>query len=162
MFESFEDAIGVFLSNITSGTVVRAQQNISSPALPYTTLNILSYGENEGYPAQTSNGDDTFTQHIKKLLTVSISTYGDTAAALIDLITDGIYDADELDLLKEAGLYFRTISSPIPLAIVIDGKWEQRYVVDITFGYAKDIINNLGYIDRVSGTFNSNDFDTNN
>lgn len=158
---TYENAIYTFISNITSATTVWMQQDVKSPSLPYVGMNITSFGITDGYPSQTSDGDDNFTKHLKKTMIVSISTYGDTAATLADLITDGFYNQTEIDLLKDAGLYLRAISDPIPLAIVIDGVWEQRYSLDITLGYEKDITTNIGYIDRASGTILDKPFDTN-
>jgi len=161
MLSTYEDAIGTFLINITGQTVVLAEQDILSPSLPYVAFNVISFGITEGYPSRTSDGDDNFTKHLKKLMTVSISSYGSTAGDIIDSVSDGFYNQVQIDLLKESGLYLRAISDPIPLSIHIDGKWEQRYALDITLGYAKDITSNIGYIDRASGAILDKDFDTN-
>jgi len=159
---TYEAAIYNWLVAATSKTVVWAEQDVNRPSLPYVSANITSYGASEGYPAQSSDGGDTFTKHVKKTLTVSISAYGETSGDIIDLITDSVYNDTLLASLKTAGLYFRSLGDPIPLAQVIETKWEQRWQVDITFGYAKDITSNIGYIDRVSGTIINNEFDTNN
>ena len=159
---TYEDAIYTWLVNVTGETVTWAEQDVNRPTLPYVTANITGYGVSEGYPAQVSNGDDTFTKQLKKTLTVSINAYGETSGNIIDLVTDSIYNNTELALLKTAGLFFRSISDPIPLAQVVETKWEQRWQVDVVFAYAKDITTNIGYIDRVSGDIMDEDFDTNN
>ena len=159
---TYESAIYAWLVNATSQTVVWAEQDVNRPSRPYVSANITSYGISEGFPARSSDGDDNFTKHLKKLLNVSVGTYGETSAIIIDNVVNSVYNDTEIGLLKTAGLYFRTISDPIPLAQVIEGEWEQRWSVDVTFAYATDITSDVGYIDRVSGTILTNEFDTNN
>ena len=160
---TFEAAIIAWLASASGVTVAWAEQDDElRPALPYVTANITSYGASEGFPSRISNGDDTFTKQIKKTLNVSVSAYGEESGVLIDLITDSVYNDILIDALKTAGLYFRTMGDPIPLAQIIETKWEQRWQLDVVFAYAKDITSNIGYIDRVSGTIQGNDFDTNN
>ena len=159
---TYEAAIYNWLTSVTSLSVVWAEQDINRPSLPYVTANITNYGQSEGFPAQTSNGNDNFTKHIKKLLTVSVNVYGETSANIIDLISDSVFNDIQISSLKTAGLYFRAIENPIPLAQVVEGLWEQRWQIDIIFAYAKDIVHSPGYIDRVSGEIMEEDFDTNN
>ena len=159
---TFEAAIIAWLESVSGLTVVWAEQDANRPALPYVTANITGYGASEGFPAQVNNGNDSYTQYIKKVLTVSVNAYGETNGNIIDLITDSVYNSTLLASLKTAGLYFRSISDPIPLAQVVETKWEQRWQVDVIFAYSKDIVFTPGYIDRVSGTIFDNNFDTNN
>ena len=160
---TFEAAIIAWLASASGVTVAWAEQaDELRPALPYVTANITGYGASEGFPAKVSNGDDTYTLEIKKTLNVSISAFGENSGVLIDLVTDSYYSESEIALLQEAGLYLRAMSDPIPLAEIIEGEWEQRWAVDITFAYAKDITTTIGYVDRVSGTIFDNNFDTNN
>lgn len=137
-----------WLASQTNRPVIYADQDGTSPELPFVTLKVLS--ENRlGHAHQESvdaDGDMTITQPIE--YTVSVNVYGDDALA-ISLCRSLEKPTVQQALNADDVAFVDVVSGPTDVAAVLGTGWEPRTNFDVRFRSLMTLADAAGLIESV-------------
>lgn len=140
-----------WLTSQTARPVIYADQDGTSPELPFVTFKVLAETR-PGHAHQESvdaNGDMTITQPIE--YTVSVNVYGDDALAISlcrSLERPTVQQALNVDDIA----FVDVVSGPTDVAAVLGTGWEPRTNFDVRFRSLMSLTDAIGIIESVEIT----------
>lgn len=143
---------------VTAKTCIQAQpetQNNPRPPLPYFTYNITTAAGKEGDDHDTYDGDGVSTIHNRggqRRLVVSFNCFAETMDEVFNLMTtfQGSLDLRTVqEQLRKFGIAVWTIGSVADLSSLLQTGYEARSQMDVNFGVASNLTEDVGTIETV-------------
>lgn len=145
---------------VTERTCIQSMpdvQNAPRPELPYFTFNMTTPAAKEGDDHDTYIGDGTTTTRNRggqRRMVVSFNCFArDTDESLTLMSTlQGSFDLRSVQAeLRKYGIAVWTIGSVADLTTLLQTGYEARTQMDVNFGVASNLVEDLGTVEEVQG-----------
>lgn len=135
--------------------VIFADQDFTRPALPYLVVRILTHDGQVGEDEDLVDIAAQWSPRGQRTDTVSVSAYGETAAAWLDRAVFMLRAPSVLRAMDTSGITVRPLGPTTNLAELLDDKTEARAVRDFAVDYtreASDEVEDLVELEQVVHT----------
>jgi len=142
---------------VIGGTVIFADQSAARPALPYTTLKVMSvrrvntdhYSDTNDAGEQEVKGDREFTLSVQRF-----QAYGpDSVTDLLQIVSDKLRLTSVIDKFWAKRLVAFDTGAVTDISALLDKtQIEKRAALDIMIRYKSSLLDQVGYFDTVHVT----------
>lgn len=146
---------------VTKRTCIQSQPdepNTPRPELPYLTYNITTAAGKEGDDHDVYEGDGVSTIHTRggqRRLVVSLNCFARDTDEALNLMTtlQGSLELRTIQAeLRKFGIAVWTIGSVADFTSLLQTGYEARSQMDVNFGVASNLTEDVGTIEQVTGT----------
>ncbi len=155
-FTTIKAALYSWAATVVGGgvTVYWGEPNGPRPANPSVRLKLIAGPTMVGLDElrDVAGDDDAFKVVGTRVLTLSVTAYGDAALQLVSDLQTSISNPEATAGLSAANLAASDTSAPRDLTALLETKYEQRYQFDVTVLATEELTTEPGVIETVVGT----------
>ncbi|BBO74401.1 hypothetical protein DSCW_18180 [Desulfosarcina widdelii] len=145
-----ENALHAWIQAILTGvTVIWEHEGGQRPNAPFASLDIIAGPQSTGPGEQRWDAEDTFAHALRKLATLSVSTFGDNALVMAVAVEDALQLPTHQTTLRQAGFAVWGHDGPRDITALMDTQHEGRAVIDIFIAWAEAATDTPGEIHKV-------------
>lgn len=150
------DALRQWVANETGLTVIWSHPNAERPQRPYATTQIVSSPRVGRAYVGRPNQDGESRVLLDRDLTISVQVYESTneldprkAFQRCEDLRDSLDKPSVREFLTGNGFAVRAIELLQDTPQLVDTKWEPRATLDVRFGLAKELLDDVGVIEQI-------------
>ncbi len=138
-------------------TPIFARQNSPRPQKPYATIQLQSLSMMGQDELRSIDDSGIATIGGQRKMTIDLNIYGPDALGLMHQAQSSLSKQSVLDAFYESEIAIWNVGDAKDLTALLETNWEERAQMDVFIGFANNINDDLGIIEKVdlSGQINN-------